>query len=319
MIRWLVAGIGDITSKRAIPAILAEPRSTLAGVVTRDPAKAAGYDCRVWTDFAGAIADSDIDAVYIGTPVVLHAPQTIAALRAGKHVLCEKPMAMHHAEAVSMQQAAGQTGRQLGIAYYRRMYPKVRRAMELIAAGAIGRPAFAEINCHSWRPAEDGLRGWLVDPAMAGGGPLYDIGSHRIDILNYLFGMPARVTGLLSNVVHDLAVEDAATVMIDFENGVRGVVDVRWHSRVNRDDFRIIGTEGAIEMSPLNAPLLRYPGGEEQHPVHANVHYPLIENFVDALEGKAPLAASGATSLWTDYVTGLAVASNKTAATSSRP
>jgi predicted dehydrogenase len=107
MIRWLVAGIGDITSKRAIPAILAEPRSTLAGVVTRDPAKAAGYDCRVWTDFAGAIADSDIDAVYIGTPVVLHAPQTIAALRAGKHVLCEKPMAMHHAEAVSMQQAAG--------------------------------------------------------------------------------------------------------------------------------------------------------------------------------------------------------------------
>ncbi|MEZ5400586.1 MAG: Gfo/Idh/MocA family oxidoreductase [Bryobacteraceae bacterium] len=311
MVRWLVAGIGDITSKRAIPAILAEPRSTLAAVVTRDPAKAAAYGCRVHTDFAEAVAAPDIDAVYIGTPVVMHAPQTIAALRAGKHVLCEKPMAMNHAEAVSMQFAAEETGRTLGIAYYRRMYPKVRRAMELLGQGAIGKPVLAEINCHSWAPALDGFRGWLLEPAMAGGGPLYDIGSHRIDVLNFLFGQPGRVAAMLSNATHGLAVEDAATVLIEYSEGLRGIVDVRWNSHVNRDQFRIIGADGEMELSPLNGPVLRWPGGEESLPVHANVHYPLIENFVDALECKAPLAASGATSLWTDRVTERAVSAGR--------
>ncbi|MEZ5355144.1 MAG: Gfo/Idh/MocA family oxidoreductase [Bryobacteraceae bacterium] len=314
MTRWLVAGIGDITTKRVIPAIEAEGRSEFAGVVTRDPAKASGYDCAVWTDFSEAVRDPGIDAVYVGTPVAMHAPQTIEALRAGKHVLCEKPMALSHAEATTMQAAAAETGRVLGIAYYRRMYPKVRRAMELLRRGAIGQPVLAEINCHSWRPGEDGLRGWLLDPAMSGGGPLFDIGSHRIDILNFLFGKPERVTGLVSNVVHAMAVEDAATVLIDYECGVRGVVDVRWHSRVNRDDFRIVGTEGALELSPLSGPGLRFPGGEESMACHTNVHYPCVENFVDALEGKAPLAATGATSVWTDWVTERAVRASAAAA-----
>src|ERR1043165_9068192 len=99
---------------------------------------------------------------------------TIAALRAGKHVLCEKPMAMNYQEASAMNAAAVETGKTLGIAYYRRMYPKLQRAKVLLAQGAIGRPALAEINCHDWFQAEDGRRGWLLDPRQAGGGPLYD-------------------------------------------------------------------------------------------------------------------------------------------------
>ncbi|MBM3813365.1 MAG: Gfo/Idh/MocA family oxidoreductase [Acidimicrobiia bacterium] len=302
-VRWLVAGIGDITTKRVIPAIQAEPLSSLYGLVTRTLSKAEPYGVKAWDDFAAAIADPHIDAVYVATPVVHHAAQTIAALVAGKHVLCEKPMAMNHAEAVSMQCAAEETGRTFGIAYYRRMYPKVRRAKQLLAEGVIGRPVLAEINCQGWFEVVDGFRGWVVEPEMAGGGPLYDIASHRIDILNYLFGRPSRVTGQLSNVVHQTRVEDSATLLVEYENLVRGVVDVRWHSRVDRDEFRIIGTDGAIELTPLSGPTLRYPGGEEQLPCHGNVHYPCVENFVDALTGKAELAASGASSLWTDWVT----------------
>ena len=148
--RWLVIGIGDITTKRVLPAILAEPRSTLAGIVTRDPAKAAVYGVPGWTDLETGLRESAADAVYVATPVFLHAPQTIAALRAGKHVLCEKPMAMNYAEAVSMQRAAEESGRTFGVAYYRRMYPKMDRARQLIAAGAIGRPVFAEATAHDW-------------------------------------------------------------------------------------------------------------------------------------------------------------------------
>lgn len=299
---WVVIGIGDITARRVIPAIQLESRSNLYGLVTRDPTKAAPYNTRVFGTLEEALADPAVDAVYVGTPVFLHAPQTIQSLRAGKHVLCEKPMAMNEAEARTMLQAADASGKIFGVAYYRRCYPKVQRAKQLLEAGAIGKPVIAELTSHAWFDGQGG-RNWLVDPAKAGGGPLFDVASHRIDVLNFLFGQPQRVSAQLSNVVHRYAVEDNATVMIEYPGRVRGVVDVRWHSKVSRDECRIRGTEGEIEMSPLNGPELVYPSGRENLPPHRNLHYPMIENFVDALEGKAPLLASGASSFWTDWVT----------------
>jgi 1,5-anhydro-D-fructose reductase (1,5-anhydro-D-mannitol-forming) len=302
-LNWLVIGIGDITTRRAIPAIQAEPRSKLYGVVSRDRAKGERFADRVWTDLAEALRDPAIGAVYVATPVFLHAPQSIAALRAGKHVLCEKPMAMNYSEAAQMVSAAQGAERTLGIAYYRRMYPKLQRARDLLAQGAIGRPVLAEINCHDWFQAEDGRRSWLLNPKQSGGGPLYDIASHRIDVLNFLFGKPAKVSGHVSNVVHASAVEDSATVLIDYENGVRGVVDVRWHSRTPRDEFRIIGVDGEMSLTPLSGPKLSYPGGTEDLPAHSNLHYPCVENFMSAVLDGAHLWASGESSIWTDWVT----------------
>ena len=307
-LNWLVIGIGDISTKRVIPAIEAEPRSVLYGVVSRDRAKGERYARRVWTDLDSALSNPGVDAVYVATPVFLHAPQTIAALRAGKHVLCEKPVGMNYQEAAGMARAARETGKTLGIAYYRRMYPKLQRARELLERGAVGRPVFAEINCHDWFQDEDGRRAWLLDPQKSGGGPLYDIASHRIDVLNFLFGKPVKVCGQVSNVVHAAAVEDSATVMIEYESGVRGVVDVRWHSRVPRDEFRIIGVDGEMSLTPLSAPRLSYPGGSEELPAHANLHYPCVENFVSAVVDGAHLFASGESSLWTDWVTGQVLA-----------
>jgi 1,5-anhydro-D-fructose reductase (1,5-anhydro-D-mannitol-forming) len=302
MLNWIVVGIGDIATRRVIPAIQAEPRSRLYGLVTRDPGKAAPYEVRSWTTLDDAFSDPVVHAVYVATPVFLHAPMTIQSLRAGKHVLCEKPMAMNEAEAHSMLRAAEESGCILGVAYYRRMYPKVHRALQLLDAGAVGKPVLAELTSHGWFGENESQRNWLIDPAQAGGGPLYDVASHRIDVLNFWFGQPQRVTGHFSNAVHHYAVEDNATVMIDYAGGVRGIVDVRWHSKVKRDECRIRGTEGEIELSPLNGPDLIYPGGRENLPAHANLHYPMIENFVDAVLGKASLEASGASSYWTNWV-----------------
>jgi predicted dehydrogenase len=221
--------------------------------------------------------------VYVATPVFLHAPQAIAAMRAGRHVLCEKPMALNYAEAHAMQQASEDTRRTLGIAYYRRMYPKVDRARELIEAGVIGRPVFAEATSHDWFNPLGTSRAWLADPKQSGGGPLRDIGSHRIDLMNYLFGKPINATGHMSTLVQPLEVEDNATVMIEYEGGVRGVVDVRWHSRVVRDEFRVRGTQGEIDLSPLNGPELVHPGGVERIAAPENPHYPCVEDFVNAI------------------------------------
>ena len=151
MVKWLGIGIGDIARKRVLPAILREPRSELYGLLTRDPSKAQAYaGARVFTTLDAALRDPAVDAVYVASPVALHTPQTIASLRAGKHVLGEKPAAMTYAEAESMLSAARASGRLWGVAYYRRLYPKLTRTRQLIAEGAIGKPVLAEANCHGW-------------------------------------------------------------------------------------------------------------------------------------------------------------------------
>ena len=188
MLKWLVIGIGDITTKRVIPAILAEERSELRAILTRDPAKAAPYGVEAFTDLGQALEADGVNAVYVASPVSLHAPQTLASLRAGKHVLCEKPMAMNYAEARSMVAGAEAAGKLLGIAFYRRTYPKLARTRELLRQGAIGQPLLAYITCYDGRPGDENYAPWRLDPALSGGGPLMDVGSHRIDVLNFLFG-----------------------------------------------------------------------------------------------------------------------------------
>jgi predicted dehydrogenase len=99
-----------------------------------------------------------------------------------------------------------------------------------------------------------------------------------------------------------MAVEDAATVLIQYERGVHATVDVRWNSHIDRDQFRVIGTEGEINLDPLSGPILRIGNREESLPTHANLHYPCIENFVSAILDGTPLACPGEQALWTDRV-----------------
>ena len=306
MIRWLVIGIGDITRRRVIPAILGSPRSHLQALVTRNPSKAQNYPtARAYTSLDQALDSGGFDAVYVASPVFLHAPQTIGSLRAGKHVLCEKPTAMNFAEAEAMVKTAEETGRLFGVAYYRRLFPKLIRARQLIMQGVIGEAVLGEANCHGWLETKtsDGNRDWLLDPATAGGGPLYDIASHRIDALNFLFGAPSQAVGIVSNRLHACAVEDSATVLLQYSKGIHGVVDVRWNSHVSRDQFRVIGTDGEINLDPLSGPLLRYAGKEEHLPAQENVHAPLIENFVSAILDGEPLICPGSEAILTDWAT----------------
>ncbi|MGB6726463.1 MAG: Gfo/Idh/MocA family oxidoreductase [Terracidiphilus sp.] len=305
-LNWVLVGIGDIARRRVIPAIQTELRSAMYGFVTRDAAKAAAYPgARAFGSVEEAVADLEVDALYIALPVAMHAGAAIAALRAGKHVLCEKPMAMHYSQAERMVAEGVASGRVFGVSYYRRLYPKLLRAKQLIAEGAIGQPVLAEGNCHGWLESDE--RAWLRDPALAGGGPLFDIASHRIDAMNFLFGRAESATGMMSNAMHKLAVEDSATVLMRFAGGVHGVVDVRWNSHIARDQFRVIGTEGEIGLDPLNGPELRLTTQMgtvvEMLPRHKNLHYPLIENFVDAVLAGDPerLVCPATQAAWTDW------------------
>ncbi len=308
-VNWVVAGIGDIARKRVIPAIQSEPRSRLVGFVTRDAAKTAAYPgTRAWSSVEEAVADPAVDAIYIALPVALHADAAITTLRARKRAVRKTDGYELCRGRAKMVQAEGRaSGR---ISAFRITAVSIRSSF---VRSNSSRKARSDGPSSPRPTATVGLklpgREWLADPALSGGGPLYDIASHRIDAMNFLFGKPERATGLLSNAVHRIAVEDSATVLMQFSGGVNAVIDVRWNSRVARDQFRIIGENGEINLDPLNSPELRLrselPAVDRTEilPPHANLHFPIVENFVESILANDParLACPAEQAAWVDW------------------
>src|SRR5258707_12439060 len=178
VLRWGLIGAGDIVRKRVAPALIDSPSCDIIAVSRARADLAARFAAEVgarrsYPRWEELVVDPEVESVYIATPVSVHAAQTIAAAEAGKHVLCEKPMAMTAGECDRMIAACRAHGVRLGIAYYRRLYPVIVRVKEIIASGEIGQPVFAQMNAFErFDPAPDYPRSWLLDPVMAGGGPM---------------------------------------------------------------------------------------------------------------------------------------------------
>lgn len=298
-VRWGLIGCGDISRKRVAPALrdaelsrliaVSRARSDLADAFAREFGATKAY-----ADWHELIEDAEIDAVYLATPVNLHAEQTIEAAEAGKHVLCEKPMALSPEDCERMIAACSSNGVKLGIAYYRRFYPAIRRMKEIIASGEIGRPVLIEANAFErFNPAPGADRAWLVDPTQSGGGPMMDFGCHRIEIMLDLLGPVAATTAVTTKVLFERPVEDTAIAVFSFASGGQGVLKVTHAARESQDSLDLFGSEGSIRVSVLNGGTLRIKtaAGEriEQHPPHANLHQPLVEDFIAAvLDDRAP-------------------------------
>jgi predicted dehydrogenase len=305
VVRWGLVGAGDIAEKRVAPALVTANRSELVAVSRRRPQLAEEFarrfGARRWhADWRELVRDDEIDAVYVAAPVQLHAPITIAAAEAGKHVLCEKPMALSVDECDRMIRSTDAAGVQLGIAYYRHLYPLVQRVKRLLSDGAIGAPVIAQLDAFErFDPPPGHPRAWLLDPAVSGGGPMFDFGCHRIEVLLSLFGDVADVRALRANVLFDRRVEDAAIATLRFLPGPLATVTVAHAAAEPRDSLDVFGAEGSIHVAKLNGPELRLVrGGEqtvEQHPLPDNVHLPLIQQFVNAvLDGGRPVVDGAA-------------------------
>ena len=241
--------------------------------------------------------DYEIDAIYIATPLHLHAEQTIAAAERGKHVLCEKPMALNAADCDRMIDACRSNGVKLGIAYYRHFYPVVRRVKQLIDSGELGVPVVAQVNAFEWfDPDPRSPRAWLLKKDLSGGGPMFDFGCHRIEVLLDLLGSISDVNSSLANAFFDREVEDVATAMFKFERGSCGTLTVTHAAREPQDTLDLFFTKGSIHIPVLNEGKMKLSttDGEriETHPNHANIHQPMIEDFARAvLENRDPLVA----------------------------
>jgi predicted dehydrogenase len=185
---------------------------------------------RVTTDWRELVASSDVDAVVVCTPNALHAEQSITALAAGKHVLCEKPMATTSADGEAMLAAAAEHDRLLLVLHPWRHHPAVIAVRDAIAAGEVGRV----VRTHGYGVHADwGPGGWFTDPALAGGGALVDMGIHAIDTARFLLGEPVarRVSASIATAYGDYAVDDDGVVLIDWEGGARSVVESGWWQR----------------------------------------------------------------------------------------
>jgi predicted dehydrogenase len=239
--------------------------------------------------------DYEIDAIYVATPVHLHAEQTIAAAERGKHVLCEKPMALNVADCDRMIAACRANDVKLGVAYYRHFYPAVRRVKELVDSGELGVPVVVQVNAFEWfDPLQSDPRAWLINKSLSGGGPMFDFGCHRIEVLLDILGEVRDVKATLANTFFDREVEDTATAVFQFERGTCGTLTVTHAVREAQDTFALFCSHGSIHIPVLNAGTMRVvtPDGEriETHPNAANIHQPLIDDFAAAiLENRDPI------------------------------
>lgn len=292
-LKWGLIGAGDIAQKRVAPALRDLPSCDLVAVsrarwqLAESFAREFGAP-KWYGDWRELIVDKEIDAVYIATPVNLHAPQAIAAAEADKHVLCEKPMALDVSGCDQMIAASRANNVKLGVAYYRHFYPAIARVKSIIRAGEIGDIVFVQINAFEWfNPQPDHPRYWLLDRAQSGGGPMFDFGCHRLELLLDLFGPVRRLKGLVANVAFEREVEDTAAVLMQFERGVCASLTVTHAAAEPQDTLDVFGTKGSIRVPVLNQGDLRVKIGNdeyvESHRPAANVHQPLIENFVRAV------------------------------------
>lgn len=249
-IRWGVIGSGGIARRRTIPeGIMAADNATLAAVYDIDPSTneevARQFGVRAVASIQELLG-SECDAIYVATPVTYHYDQVMLCAQAGKPVLCEKPLGMTIEEAETMIETCRKAGVQLGAGFMMRYQSQHQAALRLIRDGKLGKPVFARAQLSCWYPPIPGA--WRQDPKLGGGGSLFDMGGHCIDLLEMFFGPVARVSCFVANLVHSYHSEDSAVVSLQFASGAMGIVDAFFCLRdeSSKNCLELYGSRGGI-------------------------------------------------------------------------
>ena len=272
-VRVGVVGCGLIARREHLPSYTSNPDAELVGVTSgrRETAEAAAREFgarRVYDTFDELLADPEVEAVDLCTPNALHAPMAIAAARAGKHVLVEKPMALTLTEADAMIGAARESGVLLMVAHNLRYVPVYEQIKRIVAEGVIGRPFSARGSFMHAGPDEfwGADSEWFWDAAQAGGGSLFDMGIHMIDLLRWFIGRPVtEVTAMTARVFKPTPFDDNAMVTMRFEGDVLAAMQSSWSARPFPDRHVLIhGELGHVHMGRSTAePLVVNLKGED--------------------------------------------------------
>lgn len=259
-LRVAVLGTGGIIRDAHLPALMANDRVEVVALghsrFESLQALANEFDIAdIYTDFDALAAASNIDAVVNGLPNYLHASTTIAMLSHGKHVLCEKPMAMNVAEAKAMQAAAATAGVKLMIAFPWRSNPDYQWLRAKLAAGVLGKVYKVRADAVTPSGGPDPSN-WRTQPEISGGGVMFDIGSHSLDTISFLFGdqvRPTRVFARMEPPPQSGAIDDLANAFVEYDNGMIGIVEAGWNHPLPKrlhGGVEIFGTLGSALTFP---------------------------------------------------------------------
>ena len=299
-ISWGFIGCGEVTEKKSGPAFNEVSGSHVEAVMSRTEEKARSYAERHrikkwYTDPNELITDTDVSAIYIATPPSSHATFAIMAMRAGKPVYVEKPLAASYEDCVRINRVSEQTGIPCFVAYYRRYLPYFQRVKEIIVNGVIGKIINVQIR-FSVPPRDLDYKStdhlpWRLQPDVAGGGYFYDLAPHQLDLIQELFGVITRAHGYCANRAHLYNVEDTVSAVFEFESGVVG--SGRWcfigHQSAKEDCIEVIGDKGMLSFSVYNYDPIRLITTEGAVNINVEnppyVQLPIIKSVIEDLQG----------------------------------
>jgi len=314
-INWGIIGCGNVTEVKSGPAFNLVENSRLVAVMRRDANLAEDYAKRHkvprwYSNADDLINDSEVNAIYIATPPDSHAELSIRAMKAGKPVYVEKPMALNYDQCRQMIEVSEKTGMPLFAAYYRRALPGFLKVKELVDDGAIGKVRLVNLQLYKKISQEErsGKLPWRVIPEIAGGGHFFDLASHQLDYLDFLFGPVEKIRSVALNQAGLYKAEDIVSATFVFPGKV--LATGSWCFTVpeflERDSIEIIGEKGSVTMSCFNfSPIeLRTSEGLQTfgYPKPDHVQYYLIRQVVEELTGKGKANSTGVSGARTSQV-----------------
>lgn len=302
-IRFAIAGFGLHANFRLVPAFAKCEAAPLAGLWRRDVEKgkqdAAALGVRAFASLEELCASPEVDAVFITSPDALHLAHAQAAFAQGKAVLCEKPLTSTVADAETMLAAAKAAGVLFGVAHHYRWAHTVHAIRDRIAAGDIGTPrtAHAEFNY----PAHLSARKWIMDPTLAAGGPIGDVGVHCIDTLRFILGQDVRsVSTMATQDELSGAVEASASLQLELTGDIVASVNVSARA-LYRTVIEVVGSEGLLFAEngmtvdfPVDVTLRRKGMHVETRTYdNADAYTRMIDNFARAMRGEEAFLGPG--------------------------
>ncbi|MCH8893716.1 MAG: Gfo/Idh/MocA family oxidoreductase [Chloroflexi bacterium] len=334
---WAIISTGDYADTRGAPAINQAQGAELVAVCSRDQGRGEAFARKhgaktAYTSVEDVLNDSRVDAVYITSPNHLHAPYTIMAANAGKHVLVEKPLSLNVAEGLEMLQVCGDRGVKLGVGLHLRHHPGHIETQRLVANGTLGTIALAQAQIGQgdrgevWPEPRAGLRDWWTHPEMVGGAfAMLTLGVHAIDDLQFLLGQQAvEIAAITDGQTSERPLEDLATMCLRFDGGAIGMMCCGLRLPDFRNDVAIYGSHGKVILSDASWPRLQGELRVSSETLNTTVAYEPdlvalvtrnIEDFQRAIAEDRDPAASGIHGLKLVQVTAGMVESAKTGRT----
>jgi 1,5-anhydro-D-fructose reductase (1,5-anhydro-D-mannitol-forming) len=305
MLQWGVIGASTIAREWMVPAINAQPDSMVAAVASSSAERGRRFAIELeipmaYASVAELLEGPAIDAVYISTTNEWHESQTLAAVAAGKHVLCEKPLALSLESAHRMVAAASVAGVMIGTNHHLRNASTHRTIRELIRSGAIGPPLAARVFHAVYLPPH--LQGWRIDRPDAGGGVILDITVHDADTLRFALGDEVvEVTAMAaSQGMGRAGLEDAVMGVMRFRSGAIAQFHDAFTAPHASTGFEVHGTEGSLygrdvmTQRPVGTVIIRREGREEEVAIeHENLYERSVRCFNAAVRGEGEPAATG--------------------------